>query len=98
MIMGTQPQASWSLKTDHINPCDTSLIISQSEICAQANLVPETLSPHLAFKNALLKPFEELGFLEHEPPCRLYNKLFFGPNSDASVCLILQCVGHMNLH
>ena len=47
MILGTQPQASWGPKTDNINPCDTVLfpIISQSENCAQANLVPATLSP-----------------------------------------------------
>ena len=45
--------------------------------------------PHLAFKDASLKPFREFGgFLGHEPPvllARPCNKPFSAPNADVSV-------------
>lgn len=54
-------QASWGLRTDHANPCDTitplgCLIISQGIVY---KLIPyaETLPAHLPFKTALPKPF-----------------------------------------
>lgn len=41
MAMSTQPQASWSLRTDNDNPCDNILfhIIRQSEIQQQWSLI-----------------------------------------------------------
>ena len=68
--MGTQPQASWSLRTDNVNPCDTILppTISQSESCAQA--VSQTLwpprprpaSPTWLFKEFSQNPSGNSGF------------------------------------
>ena len=54
------PQTYWHLKTPVTPPC--YLTINQSENCAQAHHIP--CNPpflHLAFKNALLKPFGEFG-------------------------------------
>ena len=50
-------------------PC--YLTINQSENCARADHIPWNALPHLAFKNALLKPLRESGGLEHEPPVLL---------------------------
>ena len=64
MTTSTQPQDSWSLRTDKVNPCDTpcSLLISQSENCAQGDHIPHNTAhlPRLPFQSAMLKLFEEL--------------------------------------
>ena len=59
MTMSTQPQASWSPGTENAKPHGITLAISQSENCAQGDQAPCDSPPHLhlAFKNALLKPF-----------------------------------------
>lgn len=59
---------------DTVNPYDTNLLfaISQSEICAQANHLPCTPLPHLAFKDDLLKSLrggQGLEGLSLPPPC-----------------------------
>lgn len=61
----TWPQASWSLKTNDVNPCDTTLLTRQSahqRIVHTLTTDPETPFPHFTFKRvfALPKPFWEL--------------------------------------
>ena len=63
MTMSTSPQASWSLRTDNVNPCDTTPLPHRQpirELCTSWSQNPVTPSPHLAFTNALPKPFGEL--------------------------------------
>lgn len=59
----TQPQASWSLRTDLVSPepgtPPVTLSSAPSENCTPAPLTPCHPTPapsNLAFKNALLKP------------------------------------------
>ena len=62
MIMSTQSLASWSLRSDKVNPCDPTVPSPSANQRTLHELVKysATLLPHLAFKNALLKPFREL--------------------------------------
>ena len=62
-----------------IDPCDTSTLPSTNQrIVHELITYPGTPLPHLAFKNASLKPIREFGLLEHElfrAPCLApYNK------------------------
>ena len=62
LTMSTDPQASWSLRTDNLNPCDTALLPHHqpiTELCTSWQY-PVTAPPHLPFKNASSKPFGEL--------------------------------------
>ena len=55
MTMSTWPQASWSLRTVGVNPCDATLLPHhQPENCAQADLRLTPL-PQLVLKNPLPK-------------------------------------------
>ena len=52
--------------------------------------------PHLAFKSALLKPFEEFGTFwarDTHLLAWIYDEPFSAPNSDISVCLASLCIG-----
>ena len=73
------------------------LTINQSENCTQADYIPATVLPHLAFKNALLKPFGGLGVFEHEPPVFLVwcltIKLHFPSPQPGVSRLPLLCMG-----
>ena len=61
VIMSSSSQNFWCLRIDHHQP----------ENCALADHIPWDTPPYLAFKNALLKPFRDLGVLKHEPPVLL---------------------------
>lgn len=83
--MNTQPQASCSLRTNRVNPCD--LTISQTENCAQAD---HKLCNHTLALPGFLKCFAETlqgpqSFLGHESPVSL-NGL-----QQACLCSTLQC-------
>ena len=63
--MNTWPQASWSLKANDVNPCDTTLLTRQSAHQRTVHKLitdPETPSLTLLLKGFLLchKPFGEL--------------------------------------
>ena len=76
MTMGSQTQASWSLRTDNANPWDTALFPHHAPIrelgtgCSQT--LHTLLPASLAFKSALPKPFGEPGDFQgmgHLSPC-----------------------------
>ena len=56
-----------------MNPCDTTQLPNISQrIVHELTTYPETPLPHLAFKNALQKPFGELAAFQgmsHPSPC-----------------------------
>ena len=98
------PQASWSPRTDNVNPCDTTLLPHHQPVenCAQANHRPCDPAPS-HFKNALLlKPFGGVrGFLGNETPIALHGpaiKLsllqtlmfwFVWPRTCTNMCLLI---------
>ena len=68
LTRGTQPQASWSLRTDNVKPCDTTLPLHCHPIRELYTSWSHTLQsplPHLPFKNAWLKPLEEVELFQH---------------------------------
>ena len=65
MTKGIQPQASWNLSIDNVNPCDTVLIPHIQPIrglCQELVTHPATSLLHLACKNAFLKSICEFRF------------------------------------
>lgn len=96
MAMSAQPQASWNLMTDNVNPCDNTLFHYHHIVRD-----PATSAPHLTFKNTAENLLGDLGFSGHEPPHLLTcscNKTFSASYSDVSVCLVSLCARHMKLH
>ena len=68
--ISTQPQVSWSLRTDNVNPCDTTLVpVHQPENCAQAD--HRLCSLTWLIKVPCLSPSWSSGFLGHKPPVSL---------------------------
>ena len=96
------PQASWSLRTDDVNPCDTAPLHHRQPIrewCTSWSHTHPTL--RLTFKSALPKPFTEFGAFRAWATCLLAwpcSEPFSAPNSDVSVCLASLYVGHTKLH
>ena len=70
MIMSLQTY--WCLRIDHINHSMTSPSTNQRIV--QTDHIPWDPLPHLAFKNAQLKPFRKFKVLKQEPPVLLDNK------------------------
>ena len=86
-LMIMSPQTYRRLRMDNVNPCDTAPSINQ-RIMHKLITHPETPFPHLAFKNALLKPSGEFGVLGARAIRLLawpLNKPFSAPNSDVLV-------------
>ena len=54
---------TWTLRTDHVNSYDTSLLPHHQLVRIVQELVthPVTLLPHLVFKKVLLKPLRDFG-------------------------------------
>ena len=101
-ILNTKPQASWSLKIG--KACDISLLPHHQPVREPCTSWSQTLWPpllHLAFKNALLKPFWDLRAFRASSTLLLAwfcNKPFPVPNSDLSVCLAHRALGTQALH
>ena len=102
MTMSTQPQASWSLRTDTVNSCDTTLCPHYrptKELCRDWSHTRQPPSLPWLLKMFCQSPSGRTGFLRHEPPLLLslpWNKPFSASN--VSLFLASLCVGHTNLH
>ena len=84
MIMSTYPQTYWQLRIDKVNLPVTSTSTNQ-RIVHELVTYPVTPLPHLAFKNAFLKPFEDFRVfwtLAMRLLAWLCSKHFSAPNSD----------------
>ena len=96
MTMSTQPQASWSLRIDEVNPGDITLFLPHQPIRELCTIWPCTLphpTPNLAFKKCFARGAQVFLGLEPLPgllcwPC---NKLFSAPNPSISVRLASVC-------
>ena len=52
--MRAKSQASWSLRTEKVNPCDTTLLLPHQTI-RELCMIPQAPPPQLAFKSASLE-------------------------------------------
>ena len=70
MTIRIELQTYWCLRIDNVNPCDTALLPHHQPIRIAYGLItyPGIPFPHLAFKNALLKPMGSSGFLSTSCP------------------------------
>ena len=69
------PQASWSLRTDNVNPCDTTLLPHHQwvrELCMSWSHSLRPHLPHLAFKNVWPNTSGSSGLLGQKPPVSSY--------------------------
>ena len=82
---------TWTLRTDHVNFYDTSLLPHHQLVTELCRSWSHTLCPFsltLPLKRFCWNPSEILGFFEQEPLiplARPYNELFSAPNSYSSV-------------
>ena len=67
VITACSPQAHRSLRIDNVNPCDTVLGSHQPPVRIVHNPIIYSVTPlpHLAFRNAFLKPIGEFKFSKH---------------------------------
>lgn len=67
VITACSPQAHWSLRIDNVNPCDTVLGSHHQPVSIVHNPIIYSVTPlpHLAFRNAFLKPIGEFKFSKH---------------------------------
>ena len=67
VIKACSPQAHWSVRIDNVNPCGTVLGSHHQPIRIMHNptVFSVTPLPHLAFRNAFLKPIRGFKFSKH---------------------------------
>lgn len=71
-LMTIASQAYWILRIYNVNSCDTAWLTHYEPIRELCTSCSHTLGcpslPHVAFKNAFLKPAGEFGFFKHKLP------------------------------
>ena len=104
MTNSTQPQASWSLRTDNVNCRDTILMPvnlwhhpaaspSARELHTSPSHILQIILPHLPFKNAFQKPFDE-----HEAFQGMSHLFFFHGPAIINISLLQTQKTHLRWH
>ena len=104
MTKSTQLQASWSLRTDNVHPCDCPAASPSASLRIVHKLItnPVTPTPSLSWflkvlcqnrSSRLLRTWTT--YLSAAWPC---SKPFSAPNTKVSVCLVSLCIRQTNVN